>query len=65
MLSFSPPSGFANSNSKRLTHLINLTRSRKLAGLRASWRISCFQLQVCGVSNYKFVVWAVRPHAGS
>lgn len=63
MLSFSPPSAFANSNSKRSTRLINLTRSRKLAGLRASWRITCFQLQVCDGLYGLCVRTRARKHA--
>lgn len=42
-------------NSKRLADLINLTQSRKLAGLRASWRITCLELQVSAGSLVLYV----------
>lgn len=50
-------------NSKRLPDLTNLTRSRKLAGLRASWRITCLQLQVFAGSHVLYVRTRARNHA--
>lgn len=54
---------FAKMNSKRLPDSTNLTRSRKLAGLRASWRITCLQLQVFAGSHVPYVRTRARNHA--